>query len=198
MFVCPSLDTRIKSYFIIKLHRYKAIVYRVAIPLSPCYNGLDVNQTDLINISDEAWMRHAIALAQQAADEGEVPVGAVAVKNGQVIGQGYNRKEAANDPTAHAEIIALKRSAKTIGNWRLTDVTLFCTLEPCPMCAGAMIQARLSRLVYGARDVRFGADGSVVDVLNSDQFNHQVSVEQGLLESDSAALLQTFFRSLRK
>ena len=170
----------------------------MAIPLSPCYNGLDVNQTNLINISDEEWMRHAIALAQQAADEGEVPVGAVAGRNGQVIGQGYNRKEAANDPTAHAEIIALKRSAKTIGNWRLTDVTLFCTLEPCPMCAGAMIQARLSRLVYGARDVRFGADGSVVDVLNSDKFNHQVSVERGLLESDSAALLQTFFRSLRK
>ena len=156
-----------------------------------------MNQTNLINISDEEWMRHAIALAQQAADEGEVPVGAVAVKNDRVIGQGYNRKEAANDPTAHAEIIALKQSAKAIDNWRLTDVTLFCTLEPCPMCAGAMIQARLSRLVYGARDVRFGADGSVVDVLSPGQFNHQVSVERGILESESAALLQTFFRSLR-
>lgn len=143
-------------------------------------------------------MRLSIALAQQAADEGEVPVGAVAIRNGLIIGQGYNRKEAANDPTAHAEIIALKQAAKAIGNWRLTDVTLYCTLEPCPMCAGAMIQARLSRLLYGARDLRFGADGSVVDVLNSDQFNHQVSVERGLLESESAALLQTFFRNLRK
>jgi len=143
-------------------------------------------------------MRLSIALAQQAADEGEVPVGAVAIRNGLVIGQGYNRKEAANDPTAHAEIIALKQAAKAIGNWRLTDVTLYCTLEPCPMCAGAMIQARLSRLLYGARDLRFGADGSVVDVLNSDEFNHQVSVERGLLESESADLLQTFFRNLRK
>jgi len=143
-------------------------------------------------------MRLSIALAQQAADEGEVPVGAVAIRNGLVIGQGYNRKEAANDPTAHAEVIALKQAAMSIGNWRLTDVTLYCTLEPCPMCAGAMIQARLSRLLYGARDLRFGADGSVVDVLNSDEFNHQVSVERGLLESESADLLQTFFRNLRK
>jgi tRNA(adenine34) deaminase len=157
-----------------------------------------VNQSNLTNKSDEEWMRLSIALAQQAADEGEVPVGAVAIRNGLIIGQGYNRKEAANDPTAHAEIIALKQAAKAIGNWRLTDVTLYCTLEPCPMCAGAMIQARLSRLLYGARDLRFGADGSVVAVLNSDQFNHQVSVEQGLLESESAALLQTFFRNLRK
>ena len=170
----------------------------MAIPLSPCYNELDVDQSNLTNESDEEWMRLCIALAQQAADEGEVPVGAVAIRNGLVIGQGYNRKEAANDPTAHAEIIALKQAAKAIGNWRLTDVTLYCTLEPCPMCAGAMIQARLSRLLYGARDLRFGADGSVVDVLNSDQFNHQVSVERGLLESESAALLQTFFRNLRK
>jgi tRNA(adenine34) deaminase len=170
----------------------------MAIPLSPCYNELDVDQSNLTNESDEEWMRLSIALAQQAADEGEVPVGAVAIRNGLVIGQGYNRKEAANDPTAHAEIIALKQAAKAIGNWRLTDVTLYCTLEPCPMCAGAMIQARLSRLLYGARDLRFGADGSVVDVLNSDQFNHQVSVERGLLESESAALLQTFFRNLRK
>ena len=170
----------------------------MAIPLSACYNGLDVKQSNLTNMSDEEWMRHAVALAQRAADDGEVPVGAVAVRYGHVIGQGYNRKEAANDPTAHAEIIALKQAAAAIGNWRLTDVTLYCTLEPCPMCAGAMIQARLERLVYGARDVRFGADGSVVDVLNSDQFNHQVCVDRGLLESESAALLQTFFRNLRK
>jgi tRNA(adenine34) deaminase len=156
-----------------------------------------VNQRNLTNISDEEWMRHALSLAKQAASEGEVPVGAVAVKNGQVIGQGYNRKEAANDPTAHAEILALKQAARELNNWRLLDVTLYSTLEPCPMCAGAMIQARLSRLVYGARDVRFGADGSVVDVLNTDHFNHVVEVERGILDSDAATLMQVFFRSLR-
>ena len=156
-----------------------------------------MNETHLINDSDEEWMVRALALARQAANEGEVPVGAVAVKDGQVIGQGYNRKEADNDPTAHAEIIALKQAAGVLNNWRLAQVTLYCTLEPCPMCAGAMIQARLHRLVYGARDVRFGADGTVVDVLNSDLFNHIVMVENGILESESADLLQSFFRSLR-
>ncbi len=156
-----------------------------------------MNQTNLTKISDEEWMRRALSLAKQAASEGEVPVGAVAVKDGQVIGQGYNRKEAANDPTAHAEIIALKQAARELENWRLVDVTLYSTLEPCPMCAGAMIQARLSRLVYGARDTRFGADGTVVDVLNTDDFNHVVEVERGLLGTDAAALMQTFFRNLR-
>lgn len=143
-------------------------------------------------------MRHALSLAKQAADEGEVPVGAVAVKNGQVLGQGYNRKEAANDPTAHAEILALKQAASELDNWRLVDVTLYSTLEPCPMCAGAMIQARLSRLVYGARDIRFGADGTVVDVLNADHFNHVVEVERGILGSEATSLMQAFFRNLRK
>jgi len=157
-----------------------------------------VNQSHFTNLSDEEWMLRALALAQQAADEGEVPVGAIAVLDGQVIGQGYNRKEADNDPTAHAEIIALRQAANVLNNWRLAEVALYCTLEPCPMCAGAMIQARLNRLVYGARDVRFGADGTVVDVLNTDLFNHVVTVERGLLETESADLLQSFFRSLRQ
>ena len=143
-------------------------------------------------------MRAALVLALQAQIEGEVPVGAVAVRGDVVVGQGYNRKESSRDPTAHAEIIALRQAAELLGNWRLIDVTLYCTLEPCPMCAGAMIQARLSRLVYGARDVRFGADGSVVDILGGDLFNHQVNITSGVLESESADLLQKFFRDLRQ
>jgi tRNA(adenine34) deaminase len=150
------------------------------------------------NAADEQWMRAALELAAKAAELGEVPVGALAVLDSRVIGAGYNRKEADQDPTAHAEIVALRQAAATLNNWRLLDVTLYCTLEPCPMCAGAMIQARLPRLVYGARDTRFGADGSIVDVLRQPAFNHQVAVTRGVLEEESGALLQAFFQSLRQ
>lgn len=143
-------------------------------------------------------MRRALALAQQAAAIGEVPVGAIAVLDGRVIGEGYNRKESDQDPTAHAEIIALRQAADTLKSWRLIGVTLYATLEPCPMCAGAMIQARLERLVYGAPDARFGADGTIVDVLGEPRFNHRVRVTAGVLEEDAAALLQQFFRQLRE
>lgn len=147
---------------------------------------------------DEFWMREALAEAEQAAALGEVPVGAVAVLAGQVIGRGYNRKESDQNPIAHAEMIALQAAAQTVQNWRLLGVTLYCTLEPCPMCAGAMLQARLPRLVYGARDTRFGADGTMVDVLGEPQFNHRVQVVRGVLEEEAGALLQTFFRFLRE
>lgn len=147
---------------------------------------------------DEQWMRRALALAQEAATLGEVPVGAVAVLDGRVIGEGYNRKESDQDPTAHAEMIALRQAAATLQSWRLLDVTLYATLEPCPMCAGAMIQARLERLVYGAPDARFGADGTIVDVLGDERFNHRVGVTAGVLEDEAAALLQDFFRRLRE
>lgn len=143
-------------------------------------------------------MRRALALAQQAAAIGEVPVGAVAVLDGRVIGEGYNRKESDQDPTAHAEMIALRQAADSLKSWRLIGVTLYATLEPCPMCAGAMIQARLERLVYGAPDARFGADGTIVDVLGEPRFNHRVRVTAGVLEEDAAALLQQFFRQLRE
>lgn len=142
-------------------------------------------------------MRLALAQAAEGMARGEVPVGAVAVLDGEVIGQGYNRKESDNDPTAHAEMIALRQAATHLGNWRLVGVTLYCTLEPCPMCAGAMIQARLSRLVYGAPDTRFGADGTVVDVLGQPEFNHRVEVERDVLAEEAGALLQQFFRMLR-
>ena len=146
---------------------------------------------------DEVWMRLALAQAQLAMEREEVPVGAIAVYQGQIIGSGFNRKEELHDPTAHAEMVALRETAVFLQNWRLLGVTLYCTLEPCPMCAGAMIQARLPRLVYGARDTRFGADGSIVDVLSAEGFNHHVAVTSGVLEVEAADLLQQFFRMLR-
>jgi len=145
----------------------------------------------------EPWMRLALAQGRLAMELGEVPVGAVAVLNDQIIGSGFNRKESDQDPTAHAEMIALREAAAYLNNWRLIDVTLYCTLEPCPMCAGAMIQARLSRLVYGAKDTRFGADGTIIDVLGQPAFNHRVEVFSGVLADEAGALLQEFFRRLR-
>lgn len=146
---------------------------------------------------DEKWMRVALDLAREAVALGEVPVGAVAVKNGEIVGRGFNLKEAQQDPTAHAEMIALRETAVNVQNWRLLDVTLYCTLEPCPMCAGAMIQARLPRLVYGAKDTRFGAHGSIVNVLDEPRFNHRVTVTEGVLQDEAIALLQQFFQQLR-
>lgn len=146
---------------------------------------------------NERWMRLALAQAAVAGQLGEVPVGAVAVLDGEVIGTGYNRKESDQDPTAHAEIIALREAAARLDNWRLIGVTLYCTLEPCPMCAGAMIQGRLFRLVYGAKDTRFGADGTIIDVLRQPAFNHRVDVIPGVLAEEAGELLQEFFRRLR-
>lgn len=169
-----------------------------------CYNHAAVTNLHIINetneeqqVIDQKWMRVALDLAAQAVAVGEVPVGAVAVKNGRILGTGFNHKEALQDPTAHAEMIALREAAATINNWRLIDVTLYCTLEPCPMCAGAMIQSRLPRLVYGAKDTRFGADGTIVDVFGATGFNHTVQIIRGVLEDEAAALLQQFFQMLR-
>lgn len=147
---------------------------------------------------DEQWMSLALEQARQAAALDEVPVGAVAVLGDEIIGRGFNKKELTNDPTAHAELLALQEAAQTLDNWRLIGVTLYSTLEPCPMCAGAMIQARLERLVYGAKDIRFGADGSVMDVLSEPRFNHRVEVTSGILETEAAELMRQFFRQLRE
>ncbi len=142
-------------------------------------------------------MRLALEQAAEALVLGEVPVGAIAVLNGEIVGSGFNRKESDHDPTAHAEMIAIRQAATHLSNWRLSGVTLYCTLEPCPMCAGAMIQARLSRLVYGAKDTRFGADGTIIDVLRQPGFNHQPAITTGVLAAEAAELLQQFFRNLR-
>jgi tRNA(adenine34) deaminase len=155
-------------------------------------------EDDVVTGEDEVWMGLALAEAAKAAELGEVPVGAVAVFQSQVIGAGFNRKESALDPTAHAEMVALRAAAVYLNNWRLLGVTLYCTLEPCPMCAGAMIQARLPRLVYGAKDTRFGADGSIVSVLREPGFNHRVAITRGVREEEAGALLQAFFQMLRR
>lgn len=147
---------------------------------------------------DTRWMLLALQQAELAKAMGDVPVGAIAVYRDEVIGAGFNRKELDQLPTAHAELIALEQAAKHLGNWRLNGVTLYCTLEPCPMCAGVMIQARLSRLVYGAPDIRFGADGSVIDLFSVTEFNHRVDVQSGVLAETSTELLRDFFSSVRK
>ncbi|HHN94125.1 MAG TPA: nucleoside deaminase [Anaerolineae bacterium] len=142
-------------------------------------------------------MREALAEAHRALAHGDVPIGAVAVRDGAIVGRGHNRKEADRDPTAHAEIIALREAARTLGGWRLVGVTLYCTLEPCPMCAGAMLSARLPRLVYGADDPKMGAAGSVVELLREPRFNHRVAVTRGVLAEESLVLLSRFFAGLR-
>lgn len=142
-------------------------------------------------------MEHALCLARAAATAGEVPVGAVVVCDGEVIGEGANRPIADIDPTAHAEIIALRRAAQRQGNYRLVDADLYVTLEPCAMCSGAMLHARIRRLVFGAFDPNSGAAGSVIDVFNQPRFNHRIEVTGGVLERSCAAQLQTFFRKRR-
>ena len=143
-------------------------------------------------------MQHALALAEQAAARGEVPVGAVLVRDGEVLGEGWNCPIATNDPSAHAEIRALRDAGRRAGNYRLPDTTLYVTLEPCPMCAAALVHARVHRVVYGAADPKGGACGSVFDLLPSDgRFNHAVQVTGGVLAQDCGDRLRAFFRERR-
>jgi tRNA(adenine34) deaminase len=148
-------------------------------------------------MDDRAWMSEALAEARLAGEAGEVPIGAVIVHEGAIIARGQNRTLRAVDPTAHAEIVALRAAAKALGNYRLNGCSLYVTLEPCAMCAGAMIHARLDRLVFAAPDPKTGACGSVLAVLNHPQLNHQMQMEQGVLAEDSAELLRSFFRQRR-
>ena len=147
--------------------------------------------------SDSDWMSHALALARQAEAAGEVPIGAVVVMDGAIIGEGWNRPIAEQDPSAHAEILALRTAAKRLGNYRVPGATLYVTLEPCVMCAGAIIQARVARVVFGARDPKAGAAGSVFDVLNSGRLNHRVELTGGVMETQCAEILQSFFQARR-
>jgi tRNA(adenine34) deaminase len=148
-------------------------------------------------MSDEAFMREALELAAEAARAGEVPVGAVVVKEGRVIGRGYNRPISSSDPTAHAEIVALRDAAGRENNYRLVDCELYVTLEPCAMCVGAMVHARLSRIVYGAKDPKTGACGSIVDLPALATFNHHGRYEGGLLAEECGRLLKDFFAQRR-
>lgn len=147
--------------------------------------------------ADVAWMRAALELARQAQQAGEVPVGAVAVKADTIIGRGWNHPISAHDPTAHAEIIAMREAARALGNYRLMDTTLYVTLEPCTMCAGAMVHARIKRLVFGAADPRAGAAGSVFDIVRAPALNHQLQVTGGVLAEECGALLKQFFAGRR-
>lgn len=148
-------------------------------------------------VTDQDWMQRALELACKAEEEGEVPVGALVISTDQCIGEGWNRPVASHDPSAHAEIQALRAAAAKMNNYRLPGTTLYVTLEPCVMCAGAIIQARVSRVVFGARDPKAGAAGSVFDVLNSNKLNHRVELTGGIMEAECATLLQVFFKSRR-
>jgi len=152
----------------------------------------------MIGADHEGWMRLALAEADEAAREGEVPVGAVIVHDGRVVGRGHNRTEGANDPTAHAEILAIGAAAEALESWRLEGAVLYVTLEPCFMCAGAIVLARLDRVVFGATDPKAGACVSLAAVVHDPRLNHRVDLLHGVLEGEALSLLEEFFRSKRK
>jgi tRNA(adenine34) deaminase len=145
----------------------------------------------------ERYMRMALDAARRAGEAGEVPVGAVLVQAGRVVSSRGNERESRHDPTAHAEMLALRDAAALLGGWRVLDATLYVTLEPCPMCAGALVQARVSRLVYGAADPKGGAAGTVLDITGHSELNHVVEVTAGVLADEASALLQRFFEARR-
>jgi tRNA(adenine34) deaminase len=147
--------------------------------------------------NDEEFMREALAEAEAAREEGEVPVGAVVILDGTVIARGRNAVIRSSDPTAHAEIVALREAARAVGNYRLTGATVYSTIEPCAMCAGALVHARVARLVYGAKDPKAGAVETHFGICTTDFLNHQVSVEGGILEDECRRVLQSFFRDRR-
>ncbi|WHZ32954.1 tRNA adenosine(34) deaminase TadA [Desemzia incerta] len=152
---------------------------------------------ELSSVEKELFMREAIKEAKKAEAKLEVPIGAVVVLNGEIIGRGHNVRELTHDATTHAEMIAIREANQHLGNWRLEDTQLFVTLEPCPMCSGAMILSRVKELYYGAPDPKGGTAGTLMNLLGDERFNHQVDIEKGLLEEECAALLTDFFRMLR-
>jgi tRNA(adenine34) deaminase len=147
---------------------------------------------------DEYFMRLALREAALAMDHDDVPIGAVVVRDGEVIGAGHNERELRDDPTAHAELLALRDAARALGSWRVLDSVMYVTLEPCSMCAGAIVLARVPRVVFGASDPKAGAAGSVLDVLNVPQLNHRPQVQSGLMAEDCAGLLRAFFADRRR
>ncbi len=146
---------------------------------------------------DNKYMKEALKEAQKSYNKEEIPVGAVIVKDGKIIGRGHNLKETKNDTTNHAEIIAIKKASKKLKSWRLTGCTMYVTLEPCTMCAGALIQARLDKVVIGTMDEKTGACGSVLNVVEDYKFNHRVEIEKGVMEKECKSIIQEFFKKLR-
>jgi len=159
---------------------------------------MTVDTFDNPDLEDRAWMQEAIDLARRAEAEGEVPIGAVVVHRGRIIGRGWNRNIGLNDPSAHAEVLALREAGSTLGNHRLVNCSLYVTLEPCLMCVGAMIHARLERVVFGCDDPKTGAAGGKFDLLLDSAHNHAPKVSRGCLEDECSELLRTFFRTRRK
>jgi tRNA(adenine34) deaminase len=147
---------------------------------------------------DERFMRQALAEAGNAAESADVPIGCVVVRDGRIIGRGFNQRELLQDPTAHAEIIAITAAASEVGSWRLERCTLYVTLEPCPMCAGAIVLARLPRLVFGAADPKAGACGSLMNLAHDPRLNHRVDITQGILADECGEKLRSFFQALRQ
>lgn len=147
---------------------------------------------------DILYMREALKEAKKAYSIYEVPVGAIIVYNGKIIGRGYNQRETLKDPTAHAEILAIKEASKFLDSWRLVDCTMYVTLEPCAMCAGAIVNSRIKRLVIGARDLKRGCCGTVENLTNHPKFNHRLEVEFGVLEEECSSILSDFFKELRE
>lgn len=147
---------------------------------------------------DTFWMKHAICLASRGAASGEVPVGAVVVRSKEIVGEGYNQRERKTDPTAHAEIIAIRQAAGNLGRWRLDDCDIYVTLEPCPMCAGALVMARIGRIFYGTKDPRWGACGTLYDIPRDVRWNHSCTIRGGILAEDCAKMLREFFQARRQ
>jgi tRNA(adenine34) deaminase len=148
-------------------------------------------------MDNSKWMRQALEQAERAARRGEIPVGAVVVRQGEIIGEGHNRRETDNDPLAHAELLAIRQAARAVGNWRLVGCTIYVTLEPCAMCAGALVNSRVERLVFGTRDPKAGFCGSLGDLVTDERLNHRLEVAEGVMAEDCARLLQEFFATLR-
>jgi tRNA(adenine34) deaminase len=146
----------------------------------------------------EIWMRHALAQAEKAYEAGEVPIGAVVVSENRIIGRGYNQREGLNDPTAHAEIIAITAAANTLGDWRLSDCLLYVTKEPCPMCAGAIVNARLKQVVFGCYDEQEGCCGSLYQLCGDPRFKTQAAVKGGVIEAECQSIIKQFFQNKRK
>lgn len=151
----------------------------------------------LLEEGNEKYMRQALKLAQKAFDLGEVPIGCVIVQNGKVIGRGYNRRNTDKTVLAHAEITAIKKACKKINDFRLEDCIMYVTLEPCPMCAGAIVQARIPKLIYGCKNDKAGSAGTVINILDTSGFNHSVEIRGGMLDSECSDILKDFFRKLR-
>lgn len=151
----------------------------------------------MTRLTDEDWMKVALDEARKAAEIGEVPIGAIIVRGGEIVGRGHNRREIDHDPTAHAEMLAIREASRSLGGWRLLQSTLYVTLEPCPMCAGAIVQARIDRVVYGASDPKAGCAGTLMNLLQEERFNHQVEVVSSVLQEQCAQMLKEFFRNIR-